>query len=225
MKRDGFQLSVITILFLVTPADQSSATTALERVIAMYESSGLAALNLAENVAGWSIANRFHPSSIGIDGSISSVVLGLRDNSAVQFDALGFVTPSVQAGMYDATSIGAVNTGSIGQKLDVLPLSAQAAFGLYAAVQEAQTATARAVSAAEETMGASSRKQHIALNAAVNSMAISAHIETVTHQVNHTVERLRTTAIGTVNSGTIETSVNSVVTGIVGRSGVVEGVP
>ena len=86
-------------------------------------------------------------------------------------------------------------------------------------MDEAQTSTTAAISAAMEQIGGSVDTGAIVINVASNANAINGSINNVLNQVNGSIGNISTTALGAVNTGTIVSGVDAAVQGIVGMSG------
>ncbi|MFV1877924.1 hypothetical protein [Nioella sp.] len=145
-----------------------------------------------------------------IDGSINNTVTGVVEATALATASLAtateFTMPTMDFGDMATTALGAVNTGDI-------------TLGVNSAVDEAQTSTTAAISAAMEQIGGSVDTGAIVINVASNANAINGSINNVLNQVNGSIGNLSTTALGAVNTGTIVSGVAAAVQGIVGMSG------
>jgi hypothetical protein len=145
-----------------------------------------------------------------IDGSINNTVTGVVEATALATASLAtateFTMPTMDFGDMATTALGAVNTGDI-------------TLGVNSAVDEAQTSTTAAISAAMEQIGGSVDTGAIVINVASNANAINGSINNVLNQVNGSIGNLSTTALGAVNTGTIVSGVDAAVQGIVGMSG------
>lgn len=145
-----------------------------------------------------------------IDGSINNTVTGVVEATALATASLAtatdFTMPIMDFGDMATTALGAVNTGDI-------------TLGVNSAVDEAQTSTTAAISAAMEQIGGSVDTGAIVINVASNANAINGSINNVLNQVNGSIGNLSTTALGAVNTGTIVSGVDAAVQGIVGMSG------
>lgn len=145
-----------------------------------------------------------------IDGSINNTVTGVVEATALVTASLAtateFTMPTMDFGDMATTALGAVNTGDI-------------TLGVNSAVDEAQTSTTAAISAAMEQIGGSVDTGAIVINVASNANAINGSINNVLNQVNGSIGNLSTTALGAVNTGTIVSGVEAAVQGIVGMSG------
>ena len=126
----------------------------------------------------------------GINGSIINNVAGV--NAAVSHLA--------------TTGLGSVNTGSITVRANT-------------AVDSANATSVKSVSASVTQAGAEIATRAILLNIASNVTGINGSISNSMQDVNGTVGRLSTTALGAVNTGAILSGVGQAVQGIVGRSG------
>jgi hypothetical protein len=145
-----------------------------------------------------------------IDGSIDNTVTGVVEATALATASLAtateFTLPTMDFGDMATTALGAVNTGDI-------------TLGVNSAVDEAQTSTTAAISAALEQIGGSVDTGAIVINVASNANAINGSINNVLNQVNGSIGNLSTTALGAVNTSTIVSGVDAAVQGIVGMSG------
>ncbi|WP_439150683.1 hypothetical protein, partial [Sulfitobacter sp.] len=145
-----------------------------------------------------------------IDGSINNTVTGVVEATALATASLAtateFTLPTMDFGDMATTALGAVNTGDI-------------TLGVNSAVDEAQTSTTAAISAALEQIGGSVDTGAIVINVASNANAINGSINNVLNQVNGSIGNLSTTALGAVNTSTIVSGVDAAVQGIVGMSG------
>ena len=148
--------------------------------------------------------------STTIDGSITNIVTGVT--AATSEAVAGFASatefnlPTLDLGDMSTTALGAVNTGEI-------------TLGVNSAVDEANTSSTRAVSAAITQIGGSADTGALVLNVASNASQVIGSIENTLVAVNGSIGNLSTTALGAVNTGTITSGVNAAVQGIVGMSG------
>lgn len=145
-----------------------------------------------------------------IDGSITNLITGVSTATAQAAEGTGSATvfsmPTVDLGNMTTTVLGAVNTGEI-------------ALGVNAAVDEAGTTTARAISAAMAQIGGSAETGALVLNVAHNASAVNGSIQNTMIAMNGSIGSASTTTLGAVNTGTITSGVNAAVQGIVGTSG------
>lgn len=150
------------------------------------------------------------PITTGVDGSITNLVTGVTAATAEAVAgaaaATEFTLATVDLGDLSTTALGAVNTGTI-------------TLGVNSAVDEAATATTRAISAAMTQIGGSADTGALVLNVAHNASAVNGSIQTTMIAVNGSIGSASTTALGAVNTGTIVSGVGAAVQGIVGMSG------
>ncbi len=148
------------------------------------------------------------PISTTIDGSITNLISGVTvaTAEAIAGSATVFGMPTVDLGDMSTTVLGAVNTGEI-------------ALGVNATVDEAGTATTRAISASMTQIGGSADTGAVVLNVAHNASAINGSIQNTMTAVNGSIGAASTTALGAVNTGTITSGVNAAVQGIVDMTG------
>jgi hypothetical protein len=155
----------------------------------------------------------FIPHMIGVssevDGSILNVITGVTIATAEVVGgavvASEFALPSVGLGDMSTTALGAVNTGDI-------------TVGVNATADEAKTSTAQAISSLIMQVGGSADTGALVLNAASNAATVNASITNTISHVNGSVGALSTTTLGSVNTGTIVSGVNSAVAAIGGMS-------
>jgi len=150
------------------------------------------------------------PISTTIDGSITNLITGVSAATAQAVAGAGSATvfsmPTVDLGNMTTTVLGAVNTGEI-------------TLGVNATVDEAGTATTRAISASMTQIGGSADTGAVVLNVAHNASAINGSIQNTMTAVNGSIGAASTTALGAVNTGTITSGVNAAVQGIVDMTG------
>lgn len=193
-----------------TTAEADSNMSVLERVLGQIDgATNLAKVNgtyanIAENIGG--------PDSMGIDGSITNIVDGV--DAATQAAVAGatvsateWTMPTMTWGDMATTALGAVNTGEI-------------VLGVNAAVDQAKTRRTSAYSAAVGQIGGDAATGALVLNIASNMTAVNGAISNTMREINGTVGNLSTTALGAVNTGTIQSGVDATVTGIIGTNGV-----
>lgn len=150
------------------------------------------------------------PISTTIDGSITNLITGVSAATAQAVAGAGSATvfsmPTVDLGNMTTTVLGAVNTGEI-------------TLGVNATVDEAGTATTRAISASMTQIGGSADTGALVLNVAHNASAVNGSIQNTMTAVNGSVGSASTTALGAVNTGTITSGVNAAMQGIAGMTG------
>lgn len=151
------------------------------------------------------------PLTTTIDGSITNIITGVTESTqeaiAGAATATEFTIPSIDIGEIATTALGAVNTGDI-------------SVGVNAAVNEAITSAARAISASLTVVGGSADTSILMLNVAHNTSTIQGNVTNTLIAVNGSVGDITTTALGAVNTGTITNGVDAVIQGIVGSAGV-----
>lgn len=199
----------------ITPGSDESWTydgisSAQDVAQAAAEAAGIAAFELIASTTESS--GTILPSyvSFTIDGSITNLVEGVTAAAAEVVTGTGSATvfdiPTVDLGNMTTTVLGAVNTGEI-------------TLGVNSAVDEAGTASARAISAAVAQIGGSSDTGALVLNVSHNASAVNGSLQNTMMAVNGSVGNLATTTLGAVNTGTITSGVNAAVNGIVGIAG------
>ncbi|MDE4061909.1 hypothetical protein [Phaeobacter gallaeciensis] len=150
------------------------------------------------------------PYSHTIDGSITNIITGITDATAIATastaTATEFTLPTINFGDMATTALGAVNTSDI-------------TLGVNSAVDEAETVYTLAISAALSQIGGSVDTGAIFINVASNMSAVDGSITNVMSQVNGSIGILSTTALGAVNTGNIVSGVDAAVQGIVGMNG------
>lgn len=149
------------------------------------------------------------PYSHTIDGSITNIVIGITETTAVAtlstVTATEFTLPTIDFGDMATTALGAVNTGDI-------------VLGVNITVDEAETQYTNAIVAALQQVG-TALSGAIVINVASNMSAVDGSVTNVLNQVNGSIGSISTTALGAVNTGTIVSGVDAAVQGIVGMSG------
>lgn len=160
--------------------------------------------NIAENIGT--------PDSMGIDGSITNIIDGIgaatqKAAAGASVSATEWDMPTLNFGDMATTALGAVNTGEI-------------TLGVNSAVDQAKTTSTAAYSAAVGQIGGDDATGALVLNIAANMTAVNGAIANTMAEVNGTVGNLSTTALGAVNTGTIQSGVGATIIGIIGSSGV-----
>ena len=161
--------------------------------------------NIAENIGN-------ADGTGGIDGSITNIVDGITDATqlaaaAGNVSATEWNMPTLNWGDMATTALGAVNTGDI-------------TLGVNQAVDQAKTSSTAAYSGSVGQIGGDAETGALVLNIAANMTEINGAIANSMSQVSGTIGDLSTTALGAVNTGTIQSGVDATVIGIIGTSGI-----
>ena len=217
----------ITLLLtsLILRPEAAQAQSVLERVLLLLDFPNMVALNVAESFIGPASPDVFDPRYAGVDGSITTVIYGLDpyrlDDITASYSSLQQGLIAVELGLTETTAIGGVNTGKIGlsetAKTDALAISI--AVGVQAAVDEAHALSAQAVSASAQTLGGATGSQYLAANMSSNVMAVQGQVTNILQDVSVTMNDVRATALGAVNTGAIASGVDTIVKGLTGMSG------
>ena len=151
------------------------------------------------------------PLSSVIDGSVTNIMNGVTEATAEIVISAGsaseFFTPTIDIGDISTTTLGAVNTGNI-------------SVGVNSTVDEALSSSTRGIQISMAVVGGSADTSTMMLNVAHNTSAIQGNVTNTLVAVNGSVGDVNTTALGAVNTGTINNGVNAVVQGITGMAGV-----
>lgn len=140
-----------------------------------------------------------------IDGSVTNVISGVNDATAVAGTAGALLMQDVDVGNIVTTVLGAVNTGDI-------------AVGVNSSANEATSSASRALAASMEVVGGSADTGSMMINVSHNSSVINGSVSNMLVAVNGSVGNIATTTLGAVNTGTISSGVTSAVQSIVGIS-------
>ena len=145
-----------------------------------------------------------------IDGSITNIISGFTGPTSIvvvgKIKLVEYTISALVLGDMSTTALGAVNTGNV-------------TLGVNSAVDEANTLTTRAMSAAMTQIGGSSDTGALVLNVASNASAVNGAINNSMSAVNGSIVSASTTALGSVNTGAIMSGLNAAVHGVVGMSG------
>jgi hypothetical protein len=191
-------------------AEAGAHESVLERVLGQIDNATNLAqvngtyVNIAENIGS--------PGSMGIDGSITNIIDGISTatqtaSATAVVSASEWDMPTLNWGDMATTALGAVNTGEI-------------TVGVNMAVDEAKTTSTAAYSAAVGQIGGNDATGALILNIAFSMTAVNGSISNTMREVNGTIGDLSTTALGAVNTGTIQSGVDATINGIIGNSGV-----
>lgn len=213
--RQDVGLSMAMLVFVgVGPA---SGETVLERVLASFNNPMLNGVfvNAAETA--------FHPMTFDpafalIDGTISNTIYGVTipEISSEVYAAEALSALAVfEVESEDALSIGGVNTGQV--ILDqVEDFSTGIWTGANMVLDQVTTTTTNASYMQLAQLGGSFDGAVLALNISANEAIVRGRVENQITQISASVGQITATAIGAVNSGTIQSGVSSIVSEITG---------
>jgi len=148
-----------------------------------------------------------------IDGSITNIISTMYPPEINQIAALEVGVKVFEFGTMGSTALGAVNSGEIVTKVQVLTgadaigLSgidlARLSKGPNITFDYASTDMAYALSNHTEQMGGSMNSSMMAINLATNSTDVTGRVTNIILGVNGTVNSIVTTALGAVNGGSV----------------------